>query len=67
MVGSQNILSSSNERKFFDGNGILQIKEKESVRHTIEKFGGMHIIDVSEHDRCQAWAWPLQREAPTPL
>jgi hypothetical protein len=47
MVGSQNISSSPNETKLFDGEDILQIKRKESVKHTIERIEGMHNIDAS--------------------
>jgi hypothetical protein len=45
MVWFRSISSSPNERKFFGGNNILQIKRKESVRHIIER---MHNIDASE-------------------
>jgi hypothetical protein len=36
-----------NERKFLDGDNTLQIKRRESVRHTTVRIEGTHNIDVS--------------------
>jgi hypothetical protein len=47
MEGSWSISSSLNKKKFFIGNNILQIKRKDSVRHTIERIEGMHNVDAS--------------------
>jgi hypothetical protein len=47
IIGSQNISSSSNERKLLGGDDILQIKKEESVRHTTKRTKGMHNIDAS--------------------
>ncbi len=58
MVGSRSISSSPNERKFFCGNDILQIKGEESVRHTSERIEGMHNIDASRqptHSQVTSW------------
>jgi hypothetical protein len=59
MVGSQNISSSSNERKLRSGDDTLQIKRKENVRHIAKIIERMHNIDASgqlTHNQATSWS-----------
>ncbi len=59
MVASQNISSSSNERKLRIGDDTLQIKRKKNVKHIAKRIERMHYIDSSgqlTHNQATSWS-----------